>query len=73
MRFCSADCLKAADAIAQFDKATTIAKLRAARDRKITAGGKCGGRKSYAERDSALIALARQLHRPGPDRWPISA
>ena len=36
-------------AIAQFDKATTVAKLKAARDRKIAAGEKCGGRKSYAE------------------------
>ncbi len=33
-------------AIAQFDKATTIAKLKAARDRKKAAGEKCGGRKS---------------------------
>jgi DNA invertase Pin-like site-specific DNA recombinase len=59
-------------AIAQFDKATTIAKLKAARDRKVAAGEKCGGRKSYAERDSTLIALARQLHRPDADRRPIS-
>jgi DNA invertase Pin-like site-specific DNA recombinase len=59
-------------AIAQFDKATTIAKLKAARDRKIAAGEKCGGRKSYAERDPHLVTLARQLHRPDPDRRPIS-
>ena len=32
-------------AISRFDKATTAA----ARDRKIAAGEKCGGRKSYAE------------------------
>jgi len=32
-------------AISRFDKATT----GAARDRKIAAGEKCGGRKSYAE------------------------
>lgn len=48
-------------AIAQFDKATTVAKLKAARDRKIAAGEKCGGRKSYAERDPQMVALARQL------------
>jgi hypothetical protein len=36
----------------------TVAKLKAARDRKIAGGEKCGGRKSYAERDSTLIALA---------------
>jgi DNA invertase Pin-like site-specific DNA recombinase len=59
-------------ALAQFDKATTVAKLKAARDRKIGAGEKCGGRKSYAERDSELVELARQLHQPDPDRRPIS-
>jgi DNA invertase Pin-like site-specific DNA recombinase len=48
-------------AIAQFDKATTIAKLKAARDRKIAAGEKCGGRKSYAERDPEMVDLARWL------------
>jgi hypothetical protein len=48
-------------AIAQFDKATTVAKLKAARDRKIAAGQKCGGRKSYAERDPEMVDLARWL------------
>jgi DNA invertase Pin-like site-specific DNA recombinase len=48
-------------AIAQFDKATTIAKLKAARDRRIAAGEKCGGRKSYAERDPEMVDLARWL------------
>src|SRR5580704_12902405 len=48
-------------AIAQFDKATTVAKLKAARDRKIAAGVKCGGRKSYAERDPHMVDLARWL------------
>jgi DNA invertase Pin-like site-specific DNA recombinase len=59
-------------AIAQFDKATTVAKLKAARDRKIAAGEKCGGRKSYAEARPEMVALARQLRRPDPDRRPIS-
>ncbi len=59
-------------AIAQFDKATMIAKLKAARDRKIAAGEKCGGRKSYAERDGGkeLVALARELR--GTDGRPQS-
>lgn len=48
-------------AIAQFDKATTIAKLKAARDRKIAAGEKCGGRLSHAERNPEMVALARKL------------
>jgi DNA invertase Pin-like site-specific DNA recombinase len=55
-------------AIAQFDKAATVVKLKAARDRKIAAGEKCGGRKNYAERDPELVNLARQLHRPDPER-----
>jgi DNA invertase Pin-like site-specific DNA recombinase len=61
-------------AIAQFDKATLVAKLKAARDRKKAETGKCGGRKSYAEREGGaeLIALARQLRRPDRDRRPVS-
>jgi DNA invertase Pin-like site-specific DNA recombinase len=59
-------------AIAQFEKATTVAKLKAARDRKIAAGEKCGGRKSYAEARPEMIKLARQLRRPDPDRRPVS-
>jgi DNA invertase Pin-like site-specific DNA recombinase len=59
-------------AIAQFEKASTVAKLKAARDRKIAAGEKCGGRKSYAERDPQLVSLARQLYRPDPDRRSVS-
>ena len=53
-------------AIAQFDKATTIAKLKAARDRKRTAKGKCEGRKSYAERDPALVGRAKELSAQRP-------
>lgn len=58
-------------AIAQFDKATTIAKLKAARDRKIAAGEKCGGRKSYAERDPEMVDMARWL-RHNVDGRPYS-
>ena len=43
-------------AIAQFEKRSLDAKLRAARDRKKAATGKCGGRRSYFE-------LARMLWR----------
>ena len=59
-------------AVAQFEKTSLVAKLKAARDRKIAAGEKCGGRKSYAERDPDLVKLARALHRPDPDRRPLS-
>jgi DNA invertase Pin-like site-specific DNA recombinase len=36
-------------AIGQFEKTSLVAKLKAARDRKKAATGKCGGRKSYVE------------------------
>ena len=36
-------------AIAQFEKSSLVAKLKAACDRKLERTGKCGGRKSYAE------------------------
>jgi len=50
-------------AVAQFDKAMTVAKLRGARERKRkkTGGGKVEGRKSYAEKEPELAALAREL------------
>ena len=38
-------------------KARLVAKLKAARQRKRAAAGKCEGRKSHAE----LVALVRQL------------
>ncbi|QHP70442.1 recombinase family protein [Bradyrhizobium sp. LCT2] len=43
-------------AIAQFEKATTVAKLRAARQRKREAIGKVEGRKSWAELNPELVA-----------------
>jgi DNA invertase Pin-like site-specific DNA recombinase len=49
-------------AIAQFEKTSLVAKLRAARDRKKAATGKCGGRKSYAEARPEVVALAKELH-----------
>jgi DNA invertase Pin-like site-specific DNA recombinase len=53
-------------AIAQFEKASLVAKLKSARDRKIAAGEKCGGRKSHAELRPNVVALAKQLHRKRP-------
>jgi DNA invertase Pin-like site-specific DNA recombinase len=50
-------------AIAQFEKASLVAKLKAARDRKRDAQGKCEGRKSILERNSAIVALAKALAR----------
>jgi DNA invertase Pin-like site-specific DNA recombinase len=59
-------------AVSEFDKAMTVAKLKGARDRVRREQGKCEGRKSYAERDPHLVALARQLHRPDPEHRPVS-
>jgi hypothetical protein len=53
-------------AIAEFDKAMTVAKLRGARERKRASNGKCEGRKSHAERNPELVALAKQLYRQRP-------
>jgi DNA invertase Pin-like site-specific DNA recombinase len=53
-------------AIAQFDKATIVAKLKAARDRKREAAGKCEGRKSYAEANPEMVGMARQLNGQRP-------
>jgi len=45
--------------VAQFDKATTVARLAAARRRKSAATGmKCGGQKTYAERDLIMAVKA---------------
>ena len=38
-----------AGSFAEYEKARLVAKLKAARDRKIASGEKCGGRRSHAE------------------------
>jgi DNA invertase Pin-like site-specific DNA recombinase len=50
-------------AVAEFDKAMIVAKLKGARDRVRRTKGKCEGRKSYAEREGGheLIDMARWL------------
>jgi DNA invertase Pin-like site-specific DNA recombinase len=48
-------------AVAQFEKAMVVSKLRVARDRKRAANGKCEGRKSHAEANGAVVELARKL------------
>jgi DNA invertase Pin-like site-specific DNA recombinase len=53
-------------AIAQFDKAMTVAKLRGARDRKRREVGKCEGRKSHAEVNPEHVAIAKRLHHASP-------
>lgn len=50
-------------AIAQFDKAMTVAKLRGARERKRKEIGRCEGRKPHAEINPEAVAMARRLRR----------
>jgi DNA invertase Pin-like site-specific DNA recombinase len=62
-------------AVAEFDKATTVAKLRGARERKRRTEGKCEGRKSYAEREGGqeLVALAKELYASGASYRGVAA
>jgi DNA invertase Pin-like site-specific DNA recombinase len=60
-------------AVAQFDKAMTVAKLRLARDRVRKRDGKCEGRKSHAEERPKVVELARGLQRQGMGYRAISA
>jgi DNA invertase Pin-like site-specific DNA recombinase len=53
-------------AIAEFDKAMTVAKLRGARDRIRKEKGKCEGRKGHAELNPELVALVKRLRRASP-------
>lgn len=53
-------------AVSQFEKATIVGKLRGARERKKAVAGKCEGRKSHAETNPELVALARRLRRKSP-------
>jgi DNA invertase Pin-like site-specific DNA recombinase len=48
-------------AVAQFEKSSLVAKLKAARDRKAQETGKCGGRRSHAEMNPELVALVKSL------------
>jgi DNA invertase Pin-like site-specific DNA recombinase len=61
-------------AVSEFDKAMIVAKLRGARERVRRTNGKCEGRKSYAEANPELVALAKQLKRelPRPSLREIS-
>jgi DNA invertase Pin-like site-specific DNA recombinase len=59
-------------AVAEFDKALTVAKLRGARERKKAKTGKCEGRKSWAEMDPAMVKVARQLRKSGKSLNAVS-
>jgi hypothetical protein len=55
-----------AGAFHEYEKARLVAKLRAARDRKRAAAGKCEGRKSWAEINPDLVREAKRLRRRSP-------
>jgi DNA invertase Pin-like site-specific DNA recombinase len=60
-------------AISQFEKASLVAKLRAARERKVAAGGRGTGRWRYDEARPEVVAMARELHAQGMSYRKISA
>src|SRR5215475_13812130 len=53
-------------AIAQFEKASAVAKLAAARKRKREREGRCEGRKPLSQTRPEVVALARKLRRRRP-------
>src|SRR5262249_53389170 len=53
-------------AIAQFEKASAVAKLAAARKRKRERNGRCEGRKPLSVTRPDVVALARKLRRRRP-------
>jgi hypothetical protein len=57
-------------AVAQFEKATIVAKLAAARKRKRLEVGKCEGRKRLVEVRPEVVALAKVLRLSiGAEYW----
>ncbi len=61
-------------AVAQFDKAVTVHKLRAARVRQRRAKGRCEGRKPYGfrEGEAHVVEKIRQLRRKPPGGQRLS-
>jgi hypothetical protein len=59
-------------AIAEFEKASSVAKLAAARKRKRESVGWCEGRKPLSETRPEVVALARKLRRRRPKRGQLS-
>jgi DNA invertase Pin-like site-specific DNA recombinase len=53
-------------AIAQFEKASLVAKLKASRERKRVMVGNCEGRKASREIDPDLVREAKRLRRHSP-------
>jgi len=59
-------------AIAQFEKASSVAKLAAARKRKRESEGRCEGRKPLSETKPEVVTLARKLRRKRPKGGQLS-
>ena len=59
-------------AIAQFEKASAVAKLAAARKRKRESEGRCEGRKTLTETRPEVVAVARKLRRRKPKGGQLS-
>jgi DNA invertase Pin-like site-specific DNA recombinase len=59
-------------AIAQFEKASAVAKLAAARKRKREREGRCEGRKPLAQTRPEVVALVRKLRRRKPKAGQLS-
>lgn len=59
-------------AIAQFEKASSVAKLAAARKRKREREGRCEGRKPLSETRPDVVTLARKLRRRRPKGGQLS-
>jgi DNA invertase Pin-like site-specific DNA recombinase len=59
-------------AIAQFEKASAVAKLASARKRKRETIGKCEGRKAHVELRPEMVALATRLRRRRPKGGTMS-
>jgi DNA invertase Pin-like site-specific DNA recombinase len=55
-----------AGSFAEYEKARLVSKLKAARERKRAASGKCEGRKSWAEVNPELVREAKRLRRRSP-------
>lgn len=53
-------------AVAQFEKAALVAKLKGARDRKRRETGKCEGRKAHAQIRPDVVKAAKRLRRASP-------
>ena len=50
-------------AVAEFEKAALVAKLKVARDRKREATGWCGGQRPHSMMRPEVVAMAKKLHR----------